>query len=124
MKKRSRAQMEPREKKERESPPLGPEQTKRPGVTKVEREIADGQSWERPGFQSQAMEAAEDSWIGQKAPDSMGGSPGSSDPSLCEIMDAIQALQNNIELKIYAVTLDVNLLSADIRKVTDKVNMA
>ncbi|KAJ1112391.1 hypothetical protein NDU88_000655 [Pleurodeles waltl] len=36
-------------------------------------------------------------------------------------MDAIQALSNNIKLKIDAVVLDVNLLCSDLRKVTDKV---
>ncbi|KAJ1093177.1 hypothetical protein NDU88_006284 [Pleurodeles waltl] len=36
-------------------------------------------------------------------------------------MDAIQALRNNIEPKIDAVTLDVNLQWADLHKVTDKV---
>ncbi|KAJ1138349.1 hypothetical protein NDU88_004736 [Pleurodeles waltl] len=46
-----------------------------------------------------------------------GGSPGSGDPSLREIMDAIQALRNNIELKIYVVTLDVNVLRTDLCKV-------
>ncbi|KAJ1104072.1 hypothetical protein NDU88_001487 [Pleurodeles waltl] len=39
-------------------------------------------------------------------------------------MDIIQALRNNIELKIDAVMLDVNLLHVDLRKVTDKVTAA
>ncbi|KAJ1127118.1 hypothetical protein NDU88_005522 [Pleurodeles waltl] len=39
-------------------------------------------------------------------------------------MDAIQVLKNNIEQKIDAVTLDVNLLCTDPRKVTDKVTTA
>ncbi|KAJ1081062.1 hypothetical protein NDU88_001246 [Pleurodeles waltl] len=53
-----------------------------------------------------------------------GGSPGSGEPSLPEAMDPIQALRNNIEPKIYAVTLDVNLLRADLRKFRDKVTAA
>ncbi|KAJ1207860.1 hypothetical protein NDU88_003250 [Pleurodeles waltl] len=57
-------------------------------------------------------------------PDPTGGSPGSGDPSLREIMDAIQTLRNNIELKIDVVALDVILLRADLRKVTDKVTAA
>ncbi|KAJ1181258.1 hypothetical protein NDU88_006466 [Pleurodeles waltl] len=39
-------------------------------------------------------------------------------------MEAIQALKSNIEPNINAVTLDVNLLRADLRKVTDKVSTA
>ncbi|KAJ1091275.1 hypothetical protein NDU88_004402 [Pleurodeles waltl] len=39
-------------------------------------------------------------------------------------MDAIQALRNNIEPKIDASTLDVNLLCANLCKVTDKVATA
>ncbi|KAJ1098462.1 hypothetical protein NDU88_003573 [Pleurodeles waltl] len=58
------------------------------------------------------------------APDSMGGGPGSGDPLLHEIMDAIQAPRNNIEPKIDGVTLDVNLLHADLHKVTDMVTTA
>ncbi|KAJ1134398.1 hypothetical protein NDU88_000850 [Pleurodeles waltl] len=39
-------------------------------------------------------------------------------------MDSIQALRNNIEPKIDAVTLEVNLLRADPHKVTDRVTTA
>ncbi|KAJ1191187.1 hypothetical protein NDU88_000503 [Pleurodeles waltl] len=39
-------------------------------------------------------------------------------------MDAKQALRYNIKPKIGAVTLDVNLLRADLHKVTDKVTTA
>ncbi|KAJ1165634.1 hypothetical protein NDU88_006053 [Pleurodeles waltl] len=60
----------------------------------------------------------------RNAPDSIGGPPESGDPSLREIMEAIQALRNNIESKIDAVTLDVNLLRADLCEVTDKVTTA
>ncbi|KAJ1199446.1 hypothetical protein NDU88_003280 [Pleurodeles waltl] len=58
------------------------------------------------------------------APDPTVESPRSGDPSLREIIDAIQALRNNTELKIDAVTLDVNSLRVDLCKVTDKVATA
>ncbi|KAJ1153721.1 hypothetical protein NDU88_006479 [Pleurodeles waltl] len=53
-------------------------------------------------------------------PVSIGG-PESGDPSLHEIMEAIQSSRSNIELKIDAVTINVNLLRPDRRKVNDKV---
>ncbi|KAJ1102247.1 hypothetical protein NDU88_007299 [Pleurodeles waltl] len=48
----------------------------------------------------------------------------SGDPLLQEIMKAIQSLKGTIESKIDALTIDVNLLRADLRKVTDKVTTA
>ncbi|KAJ1160907.1 hypothetical protein NDU88_001397 [Pleurodeles waltl] len=46
------------------------------------------------------------------------------DPLLCKIMSDIQSLRGSLELKLDAVTVDINLLRADLQKVTDTVTTA